>query len=163
MSIISILQVAALAIACVNTASAQSSIGDSLPSITQNPSNTTSTLPTYTPSLSSTPPTNITVTPCSTQTALSHSQPIYPVRNTTLSSSHSSPPAVSSKAADVTTKIIVTATADVVPAETRVAPSSTECAGPTCTEFASTASKKERLVEVLGPLAVVAGAFAILL
>ncbi|KAG4421749.1 hypothetical protein IFR04_005125 [Cadophora malorum] len=167
MSLRSIFQFAAIAIALVNTVSAQSSTTDLITSVTEissSSSNTTTTIPTLTPSISSTLLTNTTSPPYSTTTS-----PTYPLHNTTTNSStqHST----HSKPADVTTKVIVTETADGVPTETRVAPSrtgtATECAeaGPSCTVLASSAhtSEKASLLGVLGPLAVVAGAFAILL
>merc|ERR1712093_850631 len=108
--------------------------------------------------ISSTLLTNTTSPPYSTTTS-----PTYPLHNTTTNSStqHST----HSKPADVTTKVIVTETADGVPTETRVAPSrtgtATECAeaGPSCTVLASSAhtSEKASLLGVLGPLAVVGG------
>ncbi|KAH7371888.1 hypothetical protein BKA64DRAFT_268783 [Cadophora sp. MPI-SDFR-AT-0126] len=163
MSFKSILLVAALAGALLNPVYAQSSTVDSSLSVTQVPSNTTSTLPTYTTSLLSTPLTNTTSTPCTSHTAPSQSNFIYPLLNTTVPSNHTSPPARSTNVADVTTKIIVTATADGIPTSTEVAPSNTECAGPSCTGVVSAASKKERLVDMLGSLALVAGAFALFL
>ncbi|KAK0117805.1 hypothetical protein ONS95_012130 [Cadophora gregata] len=164
MSFKSILSIATLAFALLNTASAQSSTAGPFPSITQT-TNSTSTLPT---SLSSSPPTNTTFThclsctfpPCSLPTPSYPTSATYPLLNTTLSST---PPAPKTNIPDVTTKIIVTKTADGVPAETVAPTAGTECAGATCPGLVSMASRTERLTGVLGPLAIVAGAFAVLI